>query len=127
VVKRRGGYMLAELGAALLVAAVISISSIAVLARQAVSARMLYEERVAWEVACGRLARVEAGTLQRSPGRLEIPPTEPGWENLSGAACTLTVSSAEPASERVSVEVSWDGFRGGRRSVQVGTIVGRGP
>ncbi|HVR86967.1 MAG TPA: hypothetical protein VMU54_21770, partial [Planctomycetota bacterium] len=103
MVRRNQGYLLAELGVAMLVAVVISISCIAALARQSVAARMLYEERVAWEIAAGRLAMAEAGQLELRAGPLEIPKAEPGWENLSGASCRLRLSSDEPASLRATV------------------------
>ncbi len=125
---RRAGQVLLEVTAALVIVAFVSVSAAAVLQAEARNVRMLYEERLAWEVASGQLAVLEAAR-ERAPreGTYEIALESPGWENLANGRCEATVAPVEPGVWRASVEVSWDGFRGARRSVAARTILAGAP
>ena len=125
MVRRRGGTVLIELMSALFALALVGASLAAALRAQAAEVRMLYEERLAWEVAAGQVELAEAAGA--SEGRVEILVDDPGWENLSGATCVRTVSAGEGGTRRISVDVEWAGFRAIPRRVTARTVLGRVP
>jgi hypothetical protein len=107
--------------AAVLVAAVMAATFL--LHQRGQDARMLYEERVAWEVAAGRVETLEArGFAGLSEGRSVLAVQSPGWENLEDALCTLEVRPAGDGVHAVIVEVTWKSFRGVARRVDVRTL-----
>jgi type II secretory pathway pseudopilin PulG len=118
------GYILLEVTTALLVFVLLSVGAVAVLQGQAEAARALYEERVAWEAAMGQIALVEAsGARPRAEGRSDLDVSSAGWENLAEGKAVLTLAREEDGVWRAAVEVSWAGFRGGRRRVEAWTLV----
>ena len=125
MVTRRRGIVLLELVGVFVIVALLTLSAAAVLRAQAANVRTLYEERLAEEAAAAVMERREAaGWSGLKEGRTEVKVEFPGWENLPGAACAWTVGEAEEGVRIVEVEVAWDGYRGGRRSVRLRTRIG---
>jgi len=121
-VVRERGLVLWEVLASLFVVALVGASAAAVLRAQGRDVRMLYEERVAWEEAAGILARLEAGEAAPE-GTVELAADGPGTENLPELRAVRSVRRLEGGLREASVEVSWRGEKGVRRSVATRTVL----
>jgi hypothetical protein len=119
---RRSGLVLWEIVAALFIVTLVSLSAAALLRAQGRDVRMLYEERVAWEIATGHLARLEASGAPVA-GSAELPVEGPGSENLLQPQGRVTTAPAEGKLRKVTVEVSWTGEKGVRRRVEARALV----
>jgi len=120
--RSRRGIVLLEVVVALAIIVVAAIAATVLLYRQAADIRALYEERVAWEIATGRLEELEASGWNETPARAPMP----GGENLPNAAVTETLATGDGV-RRATVVVAWDDHRGFRRSVTASTIAGGAP
>ena len=125
MVNRSVGHVLLELIAVFVIVAFVALSSAASIRSQAANVRALYEERVAEEAAAAQMEVQEArGWMGLAEGRTVVPVETPGWENLSDAECAWTLSPAAIGGRIAVVEISWKGYRDGRRRVEMRTRIG---
>ena len=121
--KRIRGYVLVEAvvaGGALLLAV---LAASVLIYQRGQDARLLYEERVAWEVAVGRLETMEGEEFAGlAEGRVDLPVRDLGWENLADARCAVEVRPAGDGVHRVVVEVTWRDSGGVARRVEARTL-----
>lgn len=115
---KKRGFVLIEVVVALSIIVVAAIAATVFLYRQAADVRALYEERVAWEIASGRLEELESADWSDAPERRPMP----GGENLPGLTVTESVATG-----RATVVVEWNDHRGFRRHVTASTLTGGAP
>lgn len=122
------GSILIEATVALVIAGIAFMAAAAVLQNHSRHVRLLYDERVAWETASAQLEILEArGWKDLKDGRSEVAIDAPGWKNLREAKCSVLVERTSGGMRRVTVDVEWTSFDGGRRSVRARTLIGDRP
>jgi len=125
---RARGSLLLEAAAAVALAALVTGSALATVHLQMRSARSLFEEKVARQLATGELERLEARGFDAADGESPLAAGSAALAQLRDGRCTLVVARdpSDASLRRARVVVRW---RNGRfvREVEADTWFRRSP